>query len=211
MQASQTSSVNRTLPSDTSPSECPNPVDFERLIAEVRNGSQDAAWNLIEQYSPKIFRVVRRKLPDVLRQKFDSQDFVQAAWASVFAHRSRLDRLASPEEFIAFMAAVASNKVGVEVRRRLASKKYDVRRERSLADSASENSDLKRASDPTPSQVAVARERWSQIMAEQPQHYRQIIELRYAGVTFREIAEQLGYDESTVRRAVRKIFEDQQL
>ena len=189
-------------------------AEFKDLIAQVRGGSQQAAWDLIEHYSPQIFRVVRRRLPPSLRRKFDSQDFVQAAWASVFAHRSRLVRFGRPQEFVAFMAAVASNKVGMEVRRRLHGQKHNVLRECSLSEQQGvpENgSDVVAGRDPSPSQIAVARERWFQMMEEQPAHYRRIIEMRYAGVTFREIAERLGFDESTVRRAVRKIFKEQGL
>ena len=185
--------------------------EFERMIREVQKGSQDAAWDLIELYGPQVLRVVRRRMPDSLRQKFDSQDFVQAAWASVFTHRSRLGRFTRSEEFIAYMAAIAGNKVGMEVRRRLQGKKYNIRHERSLDDGDAGADVALTARQPSPSQIAVARERWFQLLDDQPRHYRRIIELRYAGVTYREIADRLGFDESTVRRAVRKILREQDL
>ena len=184
-----------------------HPLEFTELIQQVRNGSQDAAWELIESFGPQILRVVRRRLPVVLRQKFDSQDFVQAAWASIFAHRSRLTRFTRSEEFVAFMGAVAGNKVGMEVRKRLQGQKYNVQNEKSLDDSVKAPANIHQ---PSPSQVAVARERWTQILADQPPHYRKIIELRYTGVSYGEIAERLGFDESTVRRAMKKIWRDQE-
>ena len=66
--------------------------DFQLLIRQVREGSQEAAWDLIERYGNHIQRFVRRRLPSALRQKFDSEDFIQSAWASIFMKRSRLVR-----------------------------------------------------------------------------------------------------------------------
>ena len=184
---------------------------FGQIMQNVRNGSQEAAWDLIQQYGPQILRVVRRRMPDSLRRKFDSQDFVQAAWASVFTHRSRLVRFEHSGQFVAYMAAVAGNKVGMEVRRRVHGQKYNVGREKSFDDSQASPTDPVGRNEPSPSQIAVARERWFQIVGDQPHHYRQIIEMRYAGASYSEIAERLGFDESTVRRAVRRILRDQEL
>lgn len=186
-------------------------TEFDQVIARLREGSEDAAWQLIQRFGPQILRVVRRRLPDVLRRKFDSQDFVQAAWASIFTHRSRLVRIKTSDEFIAFMGAVASNKVGMEVRRRLQGRKYNVQFEQSFDESSEERRGAVNSHQPSPSQVAVAKERWSQLIADQPSHYQRIVELRYSGVSYKDIADQLGFDESTVRRAIRKIFREQNL
>ena len=107
------------------------------------------------------------------------------------------------------MAAVARNKVGMEIRRQLGRAKQAPRQEHHLDDAPSgarQPTDDKQA---TPSQIAVARERWFRMLADQPKHYRQFIEMRFSGVTYREIAERLGYDESTVRRAVRRILSEE--
>ncbi len=185
--------------------------EFLVLLGRVQRGSEEAAWDLIQKFGPQILRVVRRRLPDVLRRKFDSQDFVQAAWASVFAHRSRLVRFTKSEQFVAYMATVAGNKVAMEVRKRLQGKKYNVQRERPLLDNGEERNAGVNGQQPSPSQVAVAKETWQQLLADQPSHYRRIVELRYTGVSYREIADQLGFDESTVRRAIRKILREQNL
>ncbi len=186
-------------------------TDFERTVDRIREGSQEAAWELVEQFSPYILRIVRRRLPERLRKKFDSQDFVQAVWASVFTNRSQLTRFHRSEEFVAFVAAVASNKVGMEIRRRFLRQKYNVNLERSLDKITTDQGNEFESRQPRPSQVAVARERWFQMLADQPDHYRQFIEMRYTGATFKEIADELGYQESTVRRAIKKIFREQRL
>lgn len=58
---------------------------FASLMQRVREGSQDAAHELFQQYGPHILRIVRRKLHKTMRSKYDSSDFVQAVWASFFA------------------------------------------------------------------------------------------------------------------------------
>ena len=179
--------------------------EFQMLVGRVREGSQEAAWELIAQYGPHVMRIVRRKLPQELRRKFDSEDFAQAAWASVFRHRSRLVRFRQPGEFVAFLAAVAGNKVAMEVRRRLGGQKHNITRERSL-DQMNGARDATSTREPRPSQIAVARERWFQLLREQPPHYQRMIEMRYRGLSVREIAQRLDLDEGTVRRALRKIF-----
>ena len=61
---------------------------------------------------------------------------------------------------------------------------------------------------PTPSEVAIAREQWSRLLENQPEHYQQVVQLRYLGYSSREIADQVGLDEGTVRRILRKIFKN---
>lgn len=182
----------------------PGAAEFSRLLADVREGSEQAAWDLLARYGDFVFRVVRQRLPEDLRRVFDSQDFVQVAWASIFRHRSRLSRFETPGEFVAFLAAVAANKVRLEIRRRLRQQKHTMNRDRPLDSSALYCA----ATQATPSQVAIARENWFRLLAEQPAHYRQIIRLRYLGYSFRDIAAQVDLDEGSVRRILRKMSRD---
>lgn len=177
---------------------------FLALMSRVRGGSQDAAWELLDQYSDLVLRVVRKRLPQELRRAFDSQDFVQVAWGTIFRHRTRLCRFETPADFIAFLAAVAANKVRAEVRRRLYHQRHNMNHERSLDQAA----DCVLAASPTPSQVAMAREQWFRILDNQPAHYQEIVRLRYLGHRSREIASRVGLDEGTVRRVLRNLFKN---
>lgn len=183
-----------------------NGEDFASLVAQLKEGSQDAAWNLVELYGPHILRVVRRTLSREIRPKFDSQDFVQAVWVSFFAHRDRLLDVERPEQLIGLLAAMARHKIIDEVRRRLDTQKHDVRRERSMDDSNVVLRDTLASSDPTPSQIAMARERWNQLMTSQPDHYREIVSLRLAGETHQAIAEKLGISQKTVQRVLQRLL-----
>ena len=181
-----------------------NLADFEALIEGVRAGSQEAAWELIQNYSKQILRVVRRRMPNELRQKFDSQDFVQAAWASVFAHRSRLGALNNEGEFCAFLAGVATNKLLSEVRRRVHGQKYNASHEEPYHDRREDT--ITQQNGETPSQFAIARERWFQLLADQSERDQQIIKLKYEGHTIRDIAKKLDLHEGTVQRVLRDMF-----
>ncbi|MHB8974158.1 MAG: RNA polymerase sigma factor [Pirellulaceae bacterium] len=179
-------------------------VEFSRLLAGVREGSEQAAWDLLTEYGEFVFRVVRKRLPQDLRRAFDSHDFVQVVWASIFRHRSRLSRFETSGEFVAFLAAVAANKVCLEIRRRLRQQKHNMNRDRPFDSSANYCA----AAEATPSQVAIARENWFRLLEGQPPHYQEIIRLRYLGHSFREIASRVGLDEGSVRRILRKMFRD---
>lgn len=179
---------------------------FTTLMEQLRHGSQDAAWELVELYGRFIRRVVRRTLDRKLRPKFDSLDFVQAAWASFFRRRDRFHKFATPENPIAFLATVARNKVIDENRRRLGAAKHDVRREQSLYDSDVESESLA-DNGPRASQVAFAREQWEAMLHRQPRRYQRIVEMRLAGFAFKEIGATLGISERTARRVIDSLLD----
>jgi hypothetical protein len=52
-------------------------ADFSDLMRRVREGSEEAAWELVHCYGERIRRVVRRKMSHRLRPVFDSLDFVR--------------------------------------------------------------------------------------------------------------------------------------
>ena len=182
--------------------------EFSSLLEQVRQGSEEAAWDLIERYGEHILRVVRRSLHEDLRSKFDSHDFVQAVWVSFFNSRSKIVNFQTSDDLIRFLATVARNKVVDEHRRRLHHTKYNVRREISLDDRTLIQKEKLPDNHATPSQVAVARERWQNLMAAQPDVYRRAITLRYQGQTYQRIAELVGLHERTVRKFFEQLFGD---
>ena len=183
-------------------------VDFGALMRGVRKGSEDAVWQLVEQYGDSLRRAVRRSLNRRLRSKFDSLDFVQLVWSSFFREPADLRQFNRPEELAAFLAVMARNKVGMEIRRRLMTEKYNLNRERSLEEPGVRERAEGVNPQPMPLQVAEARERLERMLTEQPQHYQRIVRLRLQGRTNAEIAETLHLHESTVRRFLKKLLKD---
>src|SRR5581483_11639550 len=105
---------------------------FDDLMRRLRDGSEDAARELLHRYGDAILRVVRRKLSRELRSKFDSVDFVQAVWASFFTGTPRQRRFDHPQALMAFLVTLAQNKVIDAVRQRMQTQKHNVNRERPL-------------------------------------------------------------------------------
>lgn len=177
---------------------------FADLIRDVSCGSQEAARELVEKYYPLVLKVVRRRLPRELRPVFDSIDFAQVAWNSVFRHRSQIGRLETKEAFARFLAAVASNKVTTEVRRRLKQEKHSFRRERALGTEPIDCED----SSPTPSQHAIAHEALSRILAKESERDQFIVHLRRLGYSTKEIGQRLGLNDGSVRRILGRIYRE---
>lgn len=183
--------------------------DFESFIKRVSDGEEEAAWELVETYGPYVLRSVRRILDADIRSKFDSADFVQAVWVSFFSGRCDYRRLHKPEELVAFLTTMARNKLITELRRRKKTQKYDVRRELKTDPWRLALNSAAASRDPTPSQWAMARERWQLIMHNQPDHYQEIVKRRLRGETYQSIAEEMGLNERTVRRVLERILREQ--
>jgi RNA polymerase sigma factor (sigma-70 family) len=178
---------------------------FHELMENIKAGSEDAAWELVREYGENIRRAVRRALDGRLRSKFDSMDFVQLVWSSFFHKRRELDHFQQPEKLVAYLAAMARNKVGMEVRRRLMTEKRNVRRECSLDQlQATDNTEMGTAQS-VPIDIAIAREQWDRMLENETPLHRQIIHLRLQGHTYQAIADIVHLDERTVRRFVRKL------
>jgi len=171
----------------------------------VRGGSQDAAWELVSTYGSFVERFIRRTLSRGLRSKYDTNDFIQAVWASFFRDRKRFDAFDDSDHLIGFLVGIARNKVLQESRKRYDTVKSDVRREVPL--SAAGESDACGLKDrgASPSQWAIARERWASIMRDQTPQHRQVVQLRIAGATFEEIGCELGMSERTARRVIDRL------
>jgi RNA polymerase sigma-70 factor (ECF subfamily) len=182
--------------------------DFRGLLNRIKEGDDTAAWELVEHYGEDIRNAVRRSLNRRLRPKFDSLDFVQLVWSSFFRKNPHTGQFASPEELVSYLVTMARNKVGMETRRRLISKKFNVNRESSLDEKSQYFQGEIPSLFPTPMEFAIARERWDRLLSKSPNHYKQIIQLRLQGRTCQDIADTMQIDESTVRRFLKRLQQE---
>jgi RNA polymerase sigma factor (sigma-70 family) len=178
---------------------------FLQLMDRVRAGSADAVRELIDTYGRHVLRVVRRRLNKRLRPKFDSTDFTQSVWASFFTSGLERHSFERPEDLIAFLGAVAGNKVTDEIRQRLRYRQHNVGREQSLQGSAAREGEALAGPGPTPSEEAMARECWDRMQQRATRPGRRILGLLRQGVTHEEIARKLRVDVKTVQRLVRNL------
>ena len=87
------------------------PVDLRSLLARIRAGDESAARELLICYEAQVRLVVRRRLPKLLRSRFDSLDFLQSVWGDFFQRmRNGAAEFEDPSYLIAFLARAARNK-----------------------------------------------------------------------------------------------------
>lgn len=188
---------------------------FVDLWVRARRGDETAIRDLLQSFGDDVRRMVRARLPRVLRSQFDSMDFVQEVWQSVFVRDGESEPEPEPEpaasgrfdnaqHLRAYVAGVVRNKVFQEHRRRTQTRKYDLAREEPLHGHhpGREGPRDLPAPDPTPSQNVQAQDRWDQLLAGRSPREAQVIDLRRQGLTFPEISEQTGLHDRTVRRII---------
>lgn len=179
--------------------------NFQTLMDHVRSGSQDAVWELVSKYGSEVERTIRRILSHKLRSKFDTGDFIQAVWVSFFRDRERFGAFEHPGHLVGFLTGIAQNKVLQESRKRFDTVKSNVRRERPLPSMDASDDPAMWDHNASPSQWAIARERWDEIMRDQSPEHQRIIQMRVAGDTFEEIGTKLGINERTARRVIDRL------
>ena len=86
---------------------------FETLIRQAREGSEDAAAELMQLYEPHVRRAIRLRLRDRgLRQFLDSIDISQSVMSNFFAHLHEGDfEIETPNQLIALLVRMAQNRV----------------------------------------------------------------------------------------------------
>jgi RNA polymerase sigma factor (sigma-70 family) len=178
---------------------------FQTLMDHVRTGSLEAVAELVSKYGSQVERTIRRMLSPSLRSKFDTGDFIQAVWASFFRDRDQFSAFEHAGHLVRFLQGIANNKVLQESRKRLDTVKSNVRRERPLPSMDVSDDPAMWDNNASPSQWAIARERWDEIMRDHTPEHRKIIQMRVAGETFEEIGTKLGINERTARRVIDRL------
>jgi RNA polymerase sigma factor (sigma-70 family) len=181
-----------------------DPSDFGILMDRVRAGEAGAYEELLARYGDAVRAAVRRRLHDRLRPHYDSLDFVQDVWASFLALDPGRFRFADQDALVGFLCRVARNKVVEVFRRRFATRKHDITREEPLPPGGgSAAGPIGR--DPTPSQYAMAGERWADLVRRLPDGHRAVLERLREGHTHEEVAAMLNVSVRTVERIVRRL------
>jgi RNA polymerase sigma-70 factor (ECF subfamily) len=179
--------------------------EMTNLLDQAALGSEEAAQKLTERYGPYLRMAVRRWLHHRLRSQFDSLDFVQDVWASFFARACDKAAFACPAQLIAFLQSMARNKVVSAFRQRLQAQKSDLNREQSLQELQDRKGQHLPGREPTPSQVAICREEWQQLVEKQRPTYRAILRGCQEGKDVAAISREVGVSEKTVRRVLKLV------
>jgi RNA polymerase sigma factor (sigma-70 family) len=177
-------------------------LDFQELLDRAKAGSADAARDLVDRYGDHVLRMVRRRLPERLRSKFDSLDFVQDVWASFFADPPPPAAFAGAGALVAYLTRMAQNKVAGAVQKRLKTARYNVNRERPLPAATEGDASAIPADDPTASQLAIGNETWERLLRHARPADRLILVHLRERKTHAEVAAEVGVSVKTVQRVL---------
>jgi RNA polymerase sigma factor (sigma-70 family) len=181
--------------------------EFERLLKGVQEGSEEDLKFFLQKYGRALLRVIRRRLNQRLRSKFDSMDFLQDVWASFFRNPPPLGAFQGTESLFDYLTKMAQNKMGEITRQRLSGRKYNINRETLPDREIADRLRIEPGREPTPSQVFLAKEQWEKALRGRTKLQMRILTLVRDGHSHAEIAQQLGMSEKTVQRLLQKVSE----
>jgi RNA polymerase sigma factor (sigma-70 family) len=176
-------------------------VEFERLMERLRAGEPAAVEELCRKYADHVLRAVRRKLQPRMRRQYDSTDFMQDVWGSFVAVPPETFTFATPQDLIHYLAGMAAHKVLNATRGRYNTAKRGA---------ASEQPILQEPAAPrneSASQVAIAGERWQQLIEGLTPPQRQVVQLLQEGFTYAEIAGRLNLHPKAIQRLIQMLAE----
>jgi RNA polymerase sigma-70 factor (ECF subfamily) len=176
------------------------PEPPENLIERFCQGDPVAAEQLFLAFEPYLRMMVRRRLSNQLRAKFDSGDVVQSVWLHLLdRQRAAGLRLNGPEHFQAFLQ--------LEVRHRLIDHfrhhHQALEREQSMA--ATHEAGALSSRQPRPSEIAQANQLWEKLLALCPPDHHELLRLKRQGLSVAEIASQTGLHGGSIRRIFRRL------
>jgi RNA polymerase sigma factor (sigma-70 family) len=179
--------------------------EFHLLMKRLRAGCPDAARDMVHRYGGHVRRVVRRRLHHSLRPQYDSIDFLQDVWASFFTVPREKYVFDAPDALVGFLAELAYRRVADAYRKGFKAKKSNVNCLRPL-DREDPDRDLP-IRGATPSQFAMANERWENLLKDQPDCIRLLLEMLRQGHGQKEIAERTGLHPKLIQRYLHRIAE----
>ena len=168
------------------------------LLGKARQGDREALGRLLEAQREALHRLAERQLNGRIAVRVDASDIIQQTFLE--AHRGfRQFAGQDARELTAWLQRILDHKVAGAIRDHALLQKRDVRRDRSLDDSAGGAGLLKQQLDAglsTPSQKAIRGEearRLSEALTLLPDDQREAVRLRHLeGWALADIARHLG-------------------
>jgi RNA polymerase sigma-70 factor (ECF subfamily) len=180
--------------------------DTRRLVEASQAGDRTALEKLFARYLPRVRQIVAFRMGYSLRQFSDLDDLVQEALLKILKGLERFRfQERSEGAFRNWVSKCVECEIVDQARSRKA-RKRDACNVRRFADfdSAALHSSILAGSEPSPSEVAQAKELGEKIeecLASLPDHYRDLIILRnVCSMTYAEIAAEMGFGQEGVAR-----------
>ncbi|MHC4954161.1 MAG: RNA polymerase sigma factor [Planctomycetota bacterium] len=173
----------------------------EDLATAALAGDEEAARALFDRHSTELRRMVRRRLPSLMRRKVAESDIIQDAYLAAYLGLNRFEERGEGS-FRRWLATILDRRIKSELRRHLGTGKRNLGREVSVERSGEGLSPV--ATDPTPSARAMAgesHERLRDALRELPDDYRTVLRLIHdEHRSLAEVAEIIGRSSEAVRK-----------
>jgi len=176
-------------------------ADLDSLLEQAKQGCQSAIAMLVERFSPRLYRCIRRTLTRSCRRTIDSDDVAQSVWKSIFAvhNNGYLNRIQSPTHFRGALARIAFNKT-------ISKGRLDILQRRSVERLSSalvlqgRNSSVAETRIPTADEQLIAEETLERLIGSVPETHSHVIKQRIAGASAAEISGELGISLRSLHR-----------
>ena len=170
---------------------------FPTLLRRVRAGDEDAAAEIVRRYEPALRRLVRMRLTDPrLTRLLDSMDVCQSVMANFFVRMAAGQfELETPEQLVKLLSVMARNRLLDHVAKQTADRR-DLRRRTEGEDAL----DDVVAVQPTPSQVATAKDLLERVRASMTDEERYLADQRALGRDWADIASEIGGSAEALRK-----------
>jgi RNA polymerase sigma-70 factor (ECF subfamily) len=179
--------------------------DFARLLAQVRNGDEAAAAELVRCYEPEIRRFIRFRLSSPsLRRVIDSVDVFQSVLANFFVHVGDSDwKLESPDQLRTLLITMAKNKLYDHVRKQHAGRRDGRRIEIGTGPALEALAD----GDETPSAAVAADELVLALRNELSEDEQFLVDQRLSGREWSELAATMGVQADALRKRMTRALD----
>jgi RNA polymerase sigma-70 factor (ECF subfamily) len=187
---------------------------FAQFLTRLQAGDDDAARELFQRFAHQLIALARRRIADGLRHKIDPEDVVQSAYKSFF-HRYGDGNLevVNWDSLWGLLTLITVRKCAERVAYYRAECR-DASREVTAPSTDEGTVQLETLGrEPTPLEAAELSETVQRLFTALDADERPVLELSLQGYTTREISQQLGRAERTVRllrEGVRKRLERMQ-
>jgi RNA polymerase sigma-70 factor (ECF subfamily) len=186
-----------------------SPEEFDKLLADARDGSKNALGQLLQAYQDYLLAIARGTLPHYLQTKVAPSDAVQETLVSALKRMPQF-QASSHEQFKGWLRKILENTM-TDFQRSFASQKRNIAQEVSLdPHSAITEKFLAAAETTDPARLLERQELCAAVSAclsELPEEQSTVLRLRYRGIGNVEIAEQLGLSLSEVLRRVSRALD----
>ena len=171
------------------------PTSEQELLERARQRDESAFAALVDLYTPALFRIVRRMVPDTMETESILQETFWRFWQA-------LPRVRAERPLLPYLATIASNLARDRFRRERRLEDVDVE---AVLEGETGESDLDYAG--LTEDESMLRRLAEEVRAL-PFAYRSVIALRYeAGMSYEEIATTLALPVNTVRTHLRRAKE----